>query len=622
MSTGAGLGVSAGSATITATNGGLTASVSYTVVDGTLITPNQSSLSVAAGGSAGTFTVTCRKANGTTDSSPTYTATSTDTSKATVSQSGTTVTVTPVAQGSCTINLSYTDVAGTATNSVAITVTAAGGGGGVTSVTVSPNRQLLFSNQTQQLTAKDQSGNVLDNTVGSWSSSDPTNAPISSTGIVTAADAVWGATFTYTHTASGKTGTAKMTGLRGGWSPIVRDTVTYANDAALRAAISSSATTGSGTFGTTPAPTGPGLAALYNDAADQGLMRIDTTGNAITFGGRTTIAQYFPDSSGVSGQLAHILANDTTLTRIWYYRVERHSPGGEVTPYGTTVPFTVGVTTGLPNAWVGGNAAYKANGSLNVMGAGNARAQTGYADGGGGTGDNTICDTDYYSPVVVGANTYSVEAHGPSKAQPEFTANEWYVRVEVKEIRGRNIVSQRQFLGQIGTVPTWQDSMQAEVAVGTSAQLYFGTEFFPYGLNYNLQRPAGFVLMRNFAEFALLHGVTYGDPFGILGAQPTPTISSVNIASIAVGATTVTLTITGTGFTNNCWPVFSNSGIHTTPNTTSTVTSSNGAHLTVTATTITMTIDCDSGATTGAGTVAVYNAASQVTSGTQPFSVV
>lgn len=186
-STGLVTGVSAGTATITATtqNGGRTATSAVTVTDiavtGVSVAPATLSLSA---GQTGQLTRTIAPSNATNQ---TVNWTSGNTAVATVNSSGL---VTAVAPGEATITA--TTVSGGFTATAAVTVVIP-----VTGVSVAPASLTLTAGQTAQLTETVSPANATNLTV-TWSSSNTSVATVDNTGLVTASSLAGSATITAT----------------------------------------------------------------------------------------------------------------------------------------------------------------------------------------------------------------------------------------------------------------------------------------------------------------------------------------------------------------------------------------------------------------------------------------
>ena len=192
--------VSTGSATITATsegkNGTATISVSQAAVATVTVTPSPITMSV---GQTTQFTATLKDAAGNVLNGRAVTWGSSNPSAATVSTAGL---VTAVASGATTITATSEGKSGTA--SVTISNVAVG------SVTVQPQGPSIVQGANVQLSAtvRDVNGNVVTDRVVTWSSSNTTQAVVSSTGIVTG---VAPGTVIITATSEGKSGTTTVT---------------------------------------------------------------------------------------------------------------------------------------------------------------------------------------------------------------------------------------------------------------------------------------------------------------------------------------------------------------------------------------------------------------------------
>ncbi len=193
-------GGSAGSATITATSEGqsATSAIGVTSVPVASVSVSPASASVSTGQTT-QLTATPRDASGNPLSGRPVSWTTSNGAVATVSSSGL---VTGAAAGSATITATSEGKTGTS----AITVTSVP----VASVTVSPASASVLTGQTVQLTAapKDASGNPLSGRTVTWSSGNASVATVSSTGLVTGVTA---GSATITATSEGQSGTSAVT---------------------------------------------------------------------------------------------------------------------------------------------------------------------------------------------------------------------------------------------------------------------------------------------------------------------------------------------------------------------------------------------------------------------------
>ena len=196
-------GISAGSATITATSSGKSGTSAITVAAAppvvTTVTVTPSSASVVAGSTV-TLQATVKDQYGNVMSGQTVTWSS-NSASATVNSSGV---VSGVSAGSATISATSSGKSGTS----AITVTAAPPV--VTTVIVAPTSASVVagSTVTLQATVKDQNGNVISGQTITWSSDNTPVATVNSSGVVTG---VVAGSATITATSSGKSGTASIT---------------------------------------------------------------------------------------------------------------------------------------------------------------------------------------------------------------------------------------------------------------------------------------------------------------------------------------------------------------------------------------------------------------------------
>jgi uncharacterized protein YjdB len=193
------LGVTAGTAVITATIEGKTGTANVSVqvqVSSITISPSSATVNVAW---TTTLVATARNSSGQAISGVQFTWSSSNTSVATVSSAGL---VTGVAPGSATISAS----AGGKTGNASITVQLAP----VDHIVVTPANPTVNIGQTAQLTATlyDQRNNVLIGRTVTWSSSDATKATVNTSGLVTALKR---GSVTITASSGGKAGSTTVT---------------------------------------------------------------------------------------------------------------------------------------------------------------------------------------------------------------------------------------------------------------------------------------------------------------------------------------------------------------------------------------------------------------------------
>jgi uncharacterized protein YjdB len=196
-------GITAGTATISATSGGKSANAVVTVtlipVAAVTVTPGSASL---VAGAATPLAAAVTDANGNVLSGRAVAWTSANTSIATVSDQGL---VTGVAAGTTTVTATSEGKTG-----VAQIVVTAPPPAPVASVSIDPATSDVGIGATVQLqaTLSDSNGAPLDGRAVTWETSNPRVASVSSAGVVTALDS--GVT-TITATSEGKSGTATVT---------------------------------------------------------------------------------------------------------------------------------------------------------------------------------------------------------------------------------------------------------------------------------------------------------------------------------------------------------------------------------------------------------------------------
>ncbi len=206
-STGVVTGIAAGSATITATNSGVSGTSAITVTAGpppppvvTTVTVAPTSASVVAGATTA-LQATVKDQNGNVMTGQTVIWSTGNPVAATVNSTGV---VTGVAAGSATITATSSGKTGTSS----ITVTAVPPV--VTTVTVAPTSASVVAGATTTLvaTVKDQNGNVMTGQIVIWTTNNAAAATVNSGGVVTGVAA---GSATITATSSGKTGTSSIT---------------------------------------------------------------------------------------------------------------------------------------------------------------------------------------------------------------------------------------------------------------------------------------------------------------------------------------------------------------------------------------------------------------------------
>ncbi|AHG91641.1 Ig domain protein group 2 domain protein [Gemmatirosa kalamazoonensis] len=203
---GAVIGVGLGSATISATSGGVTGSASVTVVAQApapvaAISVSLGSASLVVGQSTGA-TATLRDAAGNVLTGRPIAWTTSNASVATVSSSGQVVAVAP---GTATI----TATSGSASGSASLTVSAPPPAPVATvSVSLGASSLVTGGSTTASATLRDAAGNVLTGRPVTWASSDASIATVSASGGVTA---VAPGTVTISATSGGVTGSATLT---------------------------------------------------------------------------------------------------------------------------------------------------------------------------------------------------------------------------------------------------------------------------------------------------------------------------------------------------------------------------------------------------------------------------
>tara|TARA_Y100000590_G_scaffold210867_1_gene238900 strand:+ start:3715 stop:5412 length:1698 start_codon:yes stop_codon:yes gene_type:complete len=176
-STGLITGVSKGESIVIASVGGVSASASVSVTDVSAtsieITPSKGTLSI---GQSSQLSARLKDARGNIIGQRNVSWSSSDTTIVTVSNAGM---LTAISDGESTITASFEGVSGFATVTVS--------GAPVASISVSSQSASISVGQTQQLTASvsDAGGNILNDRIISWTTSNEASATVSSAGLVT-----------------------------------------------------------------------------------------------------------------------------------------------------------------------------------------------------------------------------------------------------------------------------------------------------------------------------------------------------------------------------------------------------------------------------------------------------
>jgi hypothetical protein len=497
--------------------------------------------------------------------------------------------VTGVADGGpVTIHVTYPAYGLTGSSDVTVS------SGSVTSVTVFYNGQanpiLARTGSTYALVAKDQSGNVLSG--GTWSSSDPTNAPVDSSGVASPGTGSSGKGITWTYLDAGGvySGTLSATVLKAA-TAIKSDYATnYSSDTNFLANVRSSVSSnGSWNSNTTTGSAG----ALYGDGQNANEIQLDTTR---LFMGNKTLRVSLPSGGPVPILRASLGAN---YSRLFGFYIRRYEPGFTMVGHVVTPPGDANAYKITPwFTWPG-----QGDGRGGPEGTnGNSSGGTGGAPG--GTFDLGVGGTNGGQSTLT---TYTI--------QGEFSATnpQYYLDIVLYEIRSGNIISMRHFhcpmgsdvvvLNNGGLLP--YGIVEGPMQAGYSP--YQPNTWSPFGENYN-NVPAA-TMWHNDYGWEVIDGTSVGDPLGIFGAQPTATLTGITGGSLTHGTTNNTVTLTGTNFNENCYPVFSNTGILA-----QSITLTNS-------TTLTIKVDVTAGASIGSGTVLVKNGASLATTSTQTVTV-
>lgn len=444
---------------------------------------------------------------------------------------------------------------------------------------------LLFTGNTYTMVAKDQLGNVL-TSVGTWSSTDATNAPInSSTGVISPAAGIGGGTITYTHTASGHTASVGFSVFKTPGAIAAQGGISgLANTAALMAQISSSLGVDSAYNSGLPVPTGSGTP-LYRDGLGVNHFSIDTTTTARQFMGNGVMVQAIPTTTPVSdGALLYDPAGGMGFTRAWGLQVFRFDPG-----------FTT-VGTG------GGGASFKIGNWFPFAGGGRVGIEL---DG------SPLPNITNDCIKLSGATTVGGNQAILGNITTEFSGGGVWCSLVMYEVRGGNIMSSRVWWFQVGSVPAQLGAVTEGPMTGVASPSFTPpapVEYQPTGVNYN-QAPPTTQLNVSFPLWMLVNGDTQGDPFGVLADASSPTLTGISGGTIARGDTADSIVLTGTNFTLNCQPKFSSAFVLP-----QSITINSSTQMTV-------VVAVNSGATPGAFTVLVNNQSSQVSSATQPITI-
>jgi Cellulase (glycosyl hydrolase family 5) len=445
---------------------------------------------------------------------------------------------------------------------------------------------LLFTGTTYTMVAKDQSGNVLSG-VGTWSTTDATNAPVNaSTGVISPAAGIGGGTITYTHTASGKTASVVFSVFKTPGAIVAQGGISgLANTAALMAQISSSLGVDSAYNSGLPVPTGSGGGVLYRDGLGVNHFSIDTTTTSRQFMGSGVMVQTIPTTTPVSdGALLYDPAGGMGFTRAWGLQVFRFDPG-----------FT---TTGTG----GGGASFKIGNWFPFSGGGRVGIEL------DGSPPNITNDCIKLSGASTVGGAQSILA---SSITTEFSGGGFWCSLVMYEVRGGNIMSSRVWWFPIGSVPTLLGGVTEGPMAGVASPSFTPpspAEYQPTAVNYN-QAPPVSQLNVSFPLWMLINGDTQGDPFGVLADASSPTLTGISGGTIARGDTADSIVLTGTNFTLNCQPKFSSAYVLP-----QSITINSSTQMTI-------VVAVNSGATPGSFTVLVNNQSSQANSATQPILI-
>lgn len=457
---------------------------------------------------------------------------------------------------------------------------------------------LLFTGTTYTMVAKDQSGNVLSG-VGTWTTTDGTNAPInSSTGVISPAAGIGGGTITYTHTASGKTASVVFSVLKTPGA-IYKQGGTFTTTAALSAQIWSALGVDPNYNGGTPAGTNSAQGtSLYQDGAGVNHYSVDSTTTSRQFMGSPVMVDTIPTVTPV--QDGFMLTLMSGITRTWALQLIRFDPG-----------FTLVGTTG-------GAASFKIGSFLSFSPAGRIGRDFTNGTSSGGTGGAPGGTFELVSELSNGSTQvggYPGGTIGFGTVTTEFSVGDVWCHLLLYEVRGGNIMSSRDGWFKIGTVPNLTDSKASGIVEGPMTggpnPTYTPpspTEYQPTPVNYN-QAPPVSQLACSIPLWQLVNGDTYGDPFGVLADTSSPTLTGIVGGTITRGDTADSIVLTGTNFTVNCHPKFSS--IFVLPQS---ITINSSTQMTV-------VVAVNSGATPGAATVTINNQSSQANSATQPILI-
>lgn len=449
---------------------------------------------------------------------------------------------------------------------------------------------LLFAGTTYQMVAKDQSGNVLSGGSGTWASTDATNFPVNSSGLISPASGKGGGSVTFTHTASGQVGTVLISVLKTPGAVYQQDWgYNYANTAALMGNIWSNVGVDSSYNSGLPVPTGPSNS-LYIDGLGANHASVDSTTVARQFMGNNAIVNTLPVTIGGHAVLRTTMGTPS-FTRLFAITIHRYDP-----------PFTLHGTNVSSQAykippWV-------------IVDNNGGRINFELSNGNGTSGKlSTDCITRGPSSAIGGGTSLN-----NGNLTTELTNGEWWVDCFVYENRAGNIMSARYCHFKIGDVPAMTYGPLATVNEGPmignppAGPVPKGAAYSAVGENYNEDPPVA-TDYHVINGWMVVDGETYGDPFGILADATSPTLTGISGGTIVQGDLTDVITLTGTNFNLNCWPVFSNNGIYAQSINVSS------------STTMLVTVAVDPTATTGAGTVLVHNGSSKTDSATQVVTV-
>lgn len=530
----------------------------------------------------------------------------TDHSKATSSVNGL---VTAVANTTTPISVTFTS--GSAVGAAQVAVNAAST---VTSVILQYNSVPLAAPYTPSLLlrtgsayvfpVKDQAGNTL-SSAGTYSvtGGTETDFPINATtGSLTPATSAAGkaTTITYTHTATGLTASASLTALKPSTPMFADQASNYTGTASGANPWMANIWNGGGvtvnpTYSSNT-PTGSSNA-RYQGADSGGRVNqitIDNSAPRLFMGNPVWNMAFVP-----SGNYCAISATVPAFTgkRGWFLTIERFDVGFNMIGTGGAGTGAFAYKNAPWFLWQGYSGRCGVEWTAGTATGGDIDANPAVQNGGTVIGGA--------QPIKIGSLT------------TEFTGGQYFLAITLVEDRAGTLVSTRYWRKPLGTAignPLSASPVINGIVEGPMTSLTLATPSLqpltkPMGANLNQGIPSGQEYDKQIGYWEVVDGTVYGDPYGLFPNEPTATLTGITGGTVQPGDLSKTVTLTGTNFTVNSEPRFSQAGVKV-------------QKITLTsATTLTVLVSLDPSVPANIGTVLVYNAMTQLSTTTQVFTV-